>query len=347
MVTDHAHLIALNRFTGALLWDSALADWRKNYAASSAPLAGGRPGDLGRGRRRARRQRLRRRLRSGDRQGGLAVLDRAEARRAGLGDVEGQGHRARRRADVVHGQLRSRRSTWSTGRPATRPRSTTAPTARATTSTPPASSPSIARPARCKLALPVHAARPVGLGRDADVGARRRRLGGPAAPADAARQPQRLLLRVRSRDRRAAAVDAVREAPDVGERHRRRRASDQAAQPEAVTAGHEGVPVAGRRHQLVLAVVHPADRPLLRADVREVQRLHHAAAGPVGAASPTSAGRSASASRPDAAADPARARHPHRQDRLGAAAARPGQLVGRHADDRDRARVRRPRRAAR
>jgi alcohol dehydrogenase (cytochrome c) len=41
METDNAHLIALNRFTGALLWDVELADWRKNYAASSAPLPAG------------------------------------------------------------------------------------------------------------------------------------------------------------------------------------------------------------------------------------------------------------------------------------------------------------------
>ena len=41
MMTDHAHLIALNRFTGELLWDAPLEDWRKNYAASSAPLPAG------------------------------------------------------------------------------------------------------------------------------------------------------------------------------------------------------------------------------------------------------------------------------------------------------------------
>jgi alcohol dehydrogenase (cytochrome c) len=41
MMTDHAHVIALNRFTGALLWDTELADWRANYAASSAPLPAG------------------------------------------------------------------------------------------------------------------------------------------------------------------------------------------------------------------------------------------------------------------------------------------------------------------
>jgi alcohol dehydrogenase (cytochrome c) len=39
MVTDHAHLIALNRFTGALLWETEMADYRQNYGATSAPLA--------------------------------------------------------------------------------------------------------------------------------------------------------------------------------------------------------------------------------------------------------------------------------------------------------------------
>lgn len=38
MVTDNAHLIALNRFTGQLLWDSEMADFRKHYGATSAPL---------------------------------------------------------------------------------------------------------------------------------------------------------------------------------------------------------------------------------------------------------------------------------------------------------------------
>jgi alcohol dehydrogenase (cytochrome c) len=41
MQTDNAHLIALNRFTGELLWDTEVADARKNYSASSAPLPAG------------------------------------------------------------------------------------------------------------------------------------------------------------------------------------------------------------------------------------------------------------------------------------------------------------------
>jgi len=42
MVTDNAHLIALNRATGTLVWDIELADWRENHGATSAPLAVGR-----------------------------------------------------------------------------------------------------------------------------------------------------------------------------------------------------------------------------------------------------------------------------------------------------------------
>ena len=41
MATDHAHIIALNRFTGALLWDTEMADWRQNYFSTSAPLVAG------------------------------------------------------------------------------------------------------------------------------------------------------------------------------------------------------------------------------------------------------------------------------------------------------------------
>lgn len=38
MVMDQAHIVALNRFTGAVLWDTVMADWKQNYNATSAPL---------------------------------------------------------------------------------------------------------------------------------------------------------------------------------------------------------------------------------------------------------------------------------------------------------------------
>jgi alcohol dehydrogenase (cytochrome c) len=36
--TDNAHLIALNRFTGALLWDTGMGDIQENYGGTAAPL---------------------------------------------------------------------------------------------------------------------------------------------------------------------------------------------------------------------------------------------------------------------------------------------------------------------
>jgi alcohol dehydrogenase (cytochrome c) len=41
MVTDNAHMIALDRISGAPLWDTEMADWHVNYNATSAPLAAG------------------------------------------------------------------------------------------------------------------------------------------------------------------------------------------------------------------------------------------------------------------------------------------------------------------
>jgi len=38
MVSDNAHLFALHRFTGQLLWDIPMADSRQNYGSTSAPL---------------------------------------------------------------------------------------------------------------------------------------------------------------------------------------------------------------------------------------------------------------------------------------------------------------------
>ena len=107
METDNAHIIALNRLTGELVWDTELADWHKNYSASSAPLpagnlvisgvAGGEHGANGF-------------VAAHDQETGKEVWrfwTVPKPRRAGIRDLAGQGHRARRRADVVHRQLRS------------------------------------------------------------------------------------------------------------------------------------------------------------------------------------------------------------------------------------------------
>ena len=96
MVTDHAHLIALNRFTGELLWDTEMADWRQNYNATSAPLivgdlvvagtAGGEQGCAGFSPPTIRPPERKR----GD-------SGRCRSRRAGIGNMEGQRHRTSRR----------------------------------------------------------------------------------------------------------------------------------------------------------------------------------------------------------------------------------------------------------
>ena len=41
MITDNAHLIALQRYTGQLVWDTEMADYKQNYGATQAPLAVG------------------------------------------------------------------------------------------------------------------------------------------------------------------------------------------------------------------------------------------------------------------------------------------------------------------
>ena len=42
IITDNAHLLALNRFTGALAWETEIGDWHKNYYSTSAPLIVGK-----------------------------------------------------------------------------------------------------------------------------------------------------------------------------------------------------------------------------------------------------------------------------------------------------------------
>src|SRR5664279_628320 len=93
MSTDHAHLIALNRLTGELVWDTEMADWHLNYFSTSAPLAVGNLVVAGTG--------------GGEHgsRGFLAAFDQStgnevwrfwtvpKPRRAGRGDVARQRHR--------------------------------------------------------------------------------------------------------------------------------------------------------------------------------------------------------------------------------------------------------------
>ena len=41
MEAEDAHVLALNRFNGTLIWEAQIADWHQNYFSSSAPLVAG------------------------------------------------------------------------------------------------------------------------------------------------------------------------------------------------------------------------------------------------------------------------------------------------------------------
>src|SRR6266852_4503499 len=97
LLTDDKRVHLLRRAGGRFRDVTSGVDWPTYNGAA----ARGQPDHLRRDGRRARRERVRRRARSGDRQGSLAILDGPEARAAGIGDMAGQGHRARGRTHVV------------------------------------------------------------------------------------------------------------------------------------------------------------------------------------------------------------------------------------------------------
>jgi len=95
--TDNAHILALNRFTGDVIWETPLEDWRKNYAASSAPLPAGNLIISG--------------VTGGEHgaNGFVAAHDQDTGKEVWrfwtvpkLGDMAGERHRSRRRANLVY-----------------------------------------------------------------------------------------------------------------------------------------------------------------------------------------------------------------------------------------------------
>ena len=108
MVTDHAHLLGFNRFTGEKLWDAEMGSHRESYSSTSPPLARGRSARGWRRRRRRRRARLSRCVSCVDRRARLAVVFDSEAGRERVGDLDGPGARARLRRDVDARLLRLR-----------------------------------------------------------------------------------------------------------------------------------------------------------------------------------------------------------------------------------------------
>ena len=100
MVTDNAHLLALNRITGSLVWDVVMPDEPQHYGSTVAPLivkdmvvagvSGGIAASAGFSP-----------LQSRDRRAGMAQMDHSEQRRAGARNLERKGAHLWGRCDVV------------------------------------------------------------------------------------------------------------------------------------------------------------------------------------------------------------------------------------------------------
>ena len=106
--TDNAHMLCLNRLTGALLWDVFMPETAQHYGATSAPLVIGDLVISGSCGRRRWHPRFCRRLESGHRRTRMAILDGPQSRRAGLGNLAGQRRGWPRRRYLAHRHLRSR-----------------------------------------------------------------------------------------------------------------------------------------------------------------------------------------------------------------------------------------------
>ena len=107
MVTDNAHLLALNRVNGEAAWETEMADWHQNYNATSAPLvvgdlvitgtAGGEEGARGFWRPSIRVHRQR----------SVALLDRSAPGEPGSETWKGKAIEHGGGGSVVHRRLRS------------------------------------------------------------------------------------------------------------------------------------------------------------------------------------------------------------------------------------------------
>ena len=97
-------------------------------------------------------------------------------------------------------------------------------------------------------------------------------IGGARSQGRHGREPQRLLLRARSRDRRAAGREAV-HRHDVGARDRARRPADR---PQRWQPGLPARPMG--RHQLQSAVVRSVAAAVLRHGARDLRDLRAAGA---------------------------------------------------------------------
>ena len=206
--TDHAHLLALDRLTGKLLWDVEMADYRLNYGATGAPLV---VNDL---------------VIAGISAGDEGVRGFLDAYKASTGERVWRFWTVPARGEpgsetwigkaLEHGcaatwltgtyDPEARLLYWPTGNPCPDYNGDERKGDNLYSSSVVALDPGYGT---TQMAFPVHAARPPRLGCQSAAGADRRRVSRPPAQAARAREPQRVFLRPRSPDRRVPARRAV------------------------------------------------------------------------------------------------------------------------------------------
>ena len=271
MATDNAHLIALDRMTGALLWDIEMADWRQNYGATGAPLTVGPTGDLRRVGRRRRCARVRGRIRTQQPEKKPGASGRCRSA-ASPDPRRGRATRSITPA-APHGSPGRTipSSTRCIGRLEIRARISSATIGSATIST----------RARWWRSTP-------GAARSSGTSSTRRMTSGTSTRSRRPRsidmvwrgEPRKLLIQAHRNgffyvlDRTNGTLSLgheVRGQPDVGDWADARRPADRRAEPGRDARGQPHLPARQRRHQLVLDVLQPGDRAVLRADQRMVQ----------------------------------------------------------------------------
>ena len=189
------------------------------------------------------------------------------------------------------------------------------------------------------MALPVHAAQRLGLGRAAADSARRRAMGRTSRANCWFRRAETAssMCSIAPTDRLLSAKPFVKQ-PDVGPRDRIRRPARADPGSGADAGRHSDLSLGTWRSQLVFDVVQPAHRLLLCADARELQCFRQepsewvALKSYMGRLHPSGARRAESE-------NPARDRREDRKIGVGNIAARPRRGARRDARDRYRARV--------
>jgi alcohol dehydrogenase (cytochrome c) len=265
MATDHAHLIALNRASGVLLWETEMADWRQNYNGTAAPMIVGNlvisgiaGGDEG----------ARRFIAAYDQSTGKevwrfwAVPTRNEP---GSETWQGSAIDHPGSATWMTGSYDADLDTvyWAIGNPGPDMIGDDRQGDNLYSDSVVALDPKTGR-RKWHFQFTPHDVHDY----DAQQADRpsRRHVAGPAAQAASPGQSQRLLLRARPRHRSVPLGHAVHQEHHLGVRPHQRRTADRRAEYGTDEGRATRLPVARGRVELVLSVVQPAHRSLLRAD---------------------------------------------------------------------------------